>query len=105
MFLLGLSRDRMLGRREWAVPFDGERTTSKNGGEAPHFSSLRQGSRVGTTQQVDLKSGYSASLRPDKEVIHRENKKPVSLAPPVRPLRPDLSLQTPFSRLCVLMQQ
>lgn len=21
MFLLGLSRDRMLGRREWAVPF------------------------------------------------------------------------------------
>lgn len=43
-----------------------ERTTSKNGGKPPHFSSLRQGS-LGGHNLVDLKSGYSASLRPDKE--------------------------------------
>lgn len=47
-------------------PSMGERTTSKNGGEAPAFQ-LTETGLPGGHNLVDLKSGYSASLRPDKE--------------------------------------
>lgn len=44
----------------------GEGTTSKNGGEAPAFQ-LTETVFPGGHNLVDLKSGYSDSLCPDKE--------------------------------------
>lgn len=44
----------------------GEGTTSKNGGEAPAFQ-LTETVLPGGHNLVDLKSGYSDSLCPDKE--------------------------------------